>query len=135
MKPKFANAVKAFIVKDNKVLLIKRRADDVHRPGEWDTPGGRLEWGENPFLGLKREINEETKLKVEIIMPTGVHYFTREDGQKIHLTIFWCHLLTQKITLSHEHVEYRWVDLNSPKSYFPDWLHKDIETFKTYIKP
>ena len=53
---KFRIAVKSFIMNsENKLLLIKRRSNDVHKPGQWDIPGGRLELGEDPFLGLKRE--------------------------------------------------------------------------------
>jgi len=32
-----------------------------HKPGTWDIPGGRLELGEDPFLGLKRETHEEQR--------------------------------------------------------------------------
>ena len=59
----FRNAAKAFIVHDEKLLLLKRRPNDVHKPGEWDIPGGRLDPGENPFTGLERETKEETELE------------------------------------------------------------------------
>jgi len=40
----FRIAVKSFIVNEkNELLLIKRRDDDVHKPGAWEIPGGRLE--------------------------------------------------------------------------------------------
>jgi len=55
----FALAVKAFIIKDGKALLLKRRLNDEHKPGTWDIPGGRLEAGEDPISGLRREVKEE----------------------------------------------------------------------------
>lgn len=130
----FANAAKAFIVKGNKILLIKRRPNDAHRPGQWDLPGGRLEWGENPFLGLEREIKEEIQMAVEIIMPLNIHYFKRDDSQQIQLTVFWCRPQSGKIKLSHEHTDYKWVDLQAPREQFPDWLHLEINNYLTYIK-
>jgi 8-oxo-dGTP diphosphatase len=112
----FRNAAKAFIVKNGKLLLIKRRPNDPHKPNAWDIPGGRLELGEDPFEGLKRETKEETQLQIEIIMPISVHHFVREDGQKITLTIYLCESSNDNIVLSEEHTEYEWVDLSEAPS-------------------
>ncbi|MEO8065242.1 MAG: NUDIX domain-containing protein [Candidatus Doudnabacteria bacterium] len=128
----FRNAAKAFIVKDEKVLLLKRRPNDVHKPGAWDIPGGRLEPGENPFTGLLRETKEETNLDIEVVMPLDVHYFTRDDGQQITLLMFLCKPKSDRVELSEEHTEYKWVDLNNPKVDFPDWLHQPIENYKKF---
>jgi hypothetical protein len=45
----FRLAAKAFIVQDGKLLMMKRRANDPHKPEALDIPGGRLELGENPL--------------------------------------------------------------------------------------
>ena len=59
----FRISAKSFIVdKDNRVLILKRSMDDVHKPGVWEIPGGRLELGEDPVLGLMRETKEELGL-------------------------------------------------------------------------
>lgn len=129
MENNFSNAAKAFIVRDGKLLLLKRRPNDVHRPGEWDIPGGRLELGESPFLGLQRETKEETDLEINIKAPLDIHYFIRDDGQKITLMIFLCELKLGEIQISEEHTEYKWVDLNQPKTDFPEWLHKVIDNY------
>ena len=128
----FRNAVKAFIVQDGKLLLIKRRPNDVHDPGLWDNPGGRLELGENPFKGLKRETKEETGLDVEIIAPLDVHFFTRDDGQKIQLTIFVCKPLTQDIILSEEHTEYEWKNITDPVEEFPKSFQCCVKKFNQF---
>lgn len=125
----FRNAAKAFIVKDGKLLLLKRRPNDVHKPGAWDIPGGRLEPGESPFLGLQRETKEEAGIEIEIVLPLDVHYFVRDDGQQITLMIFLCRTKSSKIKLSEEHTEYQWVDLKSAKNEFPQWLHKIIDRY------
>src|SRR5690242_1955170 len=96
----FRIAVKAFIIKDDKLLLLKRRSNDVHKPGDWDIPGGRLELGEDPFLGLKRETKEETGLDITIQRPLDIHHFTRDDGQIITMLIFLCEPGAGEITLS-----------------------------------
>ncbi len=130
MENNFRNAAKAFIVSDGKLLILKRRPNDAHKPGAWDVPGGRLEPGESPFEGLKREAMEEANLAIEIIMPLDVHHFIRDDGQKITLMIFLCKLVRGELKLSEEHTEYKWLDLNSSAEEFPEWLSKPIENYK-----
>lgn len=46
------------ITRDNEILLIKK-AWGPHT-GKWDLPGGRIEFGEEPYEALVREIDEET---------------------------------------------------------------------------
>lgn len=123
----FAIAVKAFIVSDGKVLLLKRRPTDVHKPDEWDIPGGRLDHGENPMEGVRREALEETGLAVEPQIPIDIHHFTRDDGQSITMIIFLCTSKFHDIMLSQEHTEYAWTELMAEISEFPQWLHPVIE--------
>ena len=115
----FSNAAKALIVKNGKLLLLKRRTNDPHSPGTWDNPGGRLRPGENPYTGLQRETKEETGLDIEVGMPINVHYFTRDDGQQITLIIFVCKLIGGEMKLSEEHTEYEWKSSTDPIEEFP----------------
>jgi 8-oxo-dGTP diphosphatase len=117
----FAIAVKAFIVEDGKALLLRRRGTDVHKPNEWDIPGGRLQPAENPFEGLAREVAEETGLQIKIQRPLHVQHFTRDDGQVITMIIFLCRKTAGKVQLSAEHEEYSWRDIDD-RSAFPAWL-------------
>jgi len=128
------NAVKAFIVEDNKLLLIKRRPNDPHHPGLWDNPGGRLEIGENPYTGLQRETKEETGLEIEILAPLDVHWFKRDDGQQITLMVFLCSLKSGEINLSEEHTEYNWKDLNDPIETFPDKFQCCVKKYMEFRK-
>lgn len=123
-------AVKSVIIKEGKVLLIKRRPNDVHKPGQWEFPGGRLDVGEDPFEGLKRETREETRLEVEIEMPVDVHYFARDDGQVITMIIFLCRALSHEIKLSEEHTDYKWVDLDTED--VPEWVDVVIKRILKY---
>jgi len=53
--------VKGLFVSNGKVLLIK---EPLSLGGQWELPGGGLDFGENPQQGLRREIEEELTLKV-----------------------------------------------------------------------
>lgn len=57
-------AAGALLVKDDKILLVKR----AHPPkiGWWCLPAGFMEWKEHPTQTTIREIKEETGLDIEI---------------------------------------------------------------------
>ncbi|MBI2148760.1 NUDIX domain-containing protein, partial [Candidatus Woesearchaeota archaeon] len=65
MENKTFVAMKAVILNDkNEILIIQESSKDPSRShvGKWDVPGGRLNFGEDPFEGLRREVKEETNL-------------------------------------------------------------------------
>lgn len=103
MDEKFRLATKSFILKNDKLLLLKRHSDDVQSPSIWELPGGRLKLGEDPFDGLKRETKEETGLDIEIKHPLNIRHFQRDDGQTITMIIFLCQALHDDVQLSPEH--------------------------------
>ena len=51
--------------------LLQRRAN-VHGKGTWSTPGGHLDFGENPADCARREAAEETGLRVREVCFLGV---------------------------------------------------------------
>ena len=55
----------AIIEKAGKIL-IARRASDQKLAGKWEFPGGKVEDGESPEECLKRELEEEFGVQVEV---------------------------------------------------------------------
>ena len=55
----------AILVKDDKILLAKRPAND-RLPNKWELPGGKIEDGETPEVCLQRELFEEFGIKVKV---------------------------------------------------------------------
>ena len=130
-----AIAVKSFIINDKGELLqIQRRSNDIHKPGQWDIPGGRLDHGEDPYEGLKRETHEEVNLDIDIQIPLDIHHFTRDDGQKITMIIFLCKPTSNNIQLSEEHTEHCWQHVDSGIEYFPEWIQRILEKYNSFIK-
>lgn len=118
----------------NELLLIKRESKDPHCPGAWEIPGGRLELGENPFEGLKRETKEETGLDIRILNPLRVRHFTRDDGQKITLISFLCKPISSSITLSEEHVAYSWTSIEDAKLKLHPGFYLDVDLFEKHFR-
>lgn len=74
----------AVVIRDNHALLIRRGSEPLK--GEWSIPGGMLELGETIAEGVKRELFEETGLRVRLLGLIEVfeRIFHKEaDGQAI----------------------------------------------------
>ena len=56
-------AVGALVIKDEKVLLVKRGQPPAK--GLWALPGGRVQWGETLAQAAEREVLEETGVAVK----------------------------------------------------------------------
>ena len=125
----FVIAVSSFIVKDSKLLLIKRTSGNKHFANAWEIPGGRLEVGEDPIQGVKREAKEETGIDVEVLHPLSVKHFVREDGQTVTKLNFLCRALSSDVKLSEEHSVFEWVPNEKSKENLVQQYHHLVDAF------
>lgn len=107
----FYITVKGIIRRDDgKILVVKRSAHDDHLPEVWETVGGGMDAEELPQQALEREILEETGLEVTIGEPFHVFTFRKDTGEfKVGIT-FLCEAKHDRVVLSEEHSEYRWIE-------------------------
>ncbi len=124
-------AVKALIVKEDKILIVKRSADDTITPSAWEFPGGRLDLDEKPIDGLKREVFEETNLLIDVIEKINTQEFTNTDGIDITMYIYLCRPLSEGITLSEEHAEMEWIPELECTAKLTKYFHEEV---KIYLK-
>jgi len=64
-KSALPQVVAAVIERDGKVLIARRRRE-IGYGGLWEFPGGKLESGESPETGLRRELAEEFGVRARI---------------------------------------------------------------------
>lgn len=95
------------------VLIIQRSPDD-HYPGIWEFPRGRCDKGDKKKLieCLKREVKEETGLDIIVLKYINHYEYIANKGKRKSIQYnYLCKMKTpnQKVKLSKEHSDYRWV--------------------------
>jgi len=98
-------SVKALILQNDRILLLKPKCPK-NSIGGWDGPGGTVKENESFLEALKREICEETGLKLKTAIPLATIVPPNHSPSYL---IFLCTTKKGKITLSGEHIEYKWV--------------------------
>jgi mutator protein MutT len=101
--------VVAAIIRRSNKILITRRFDDVHLPGYWEFPGGKVEANESLEGALEREIREELGLTVRV----HDEYFMIEHSypsRTVKLHFFNCSVLDGE-PKPLEVADMRWVDV------------------------
>ena len=99
-------------VKERKFLLLN------YPSKHWDFVKGKMEKGETFHETALRETNEETGIKdVEFLdgFKEEIEYYFRADNQDIHKKVifFLGKTKTTNIILSHEHLDFIWLDFDN----------------------
>ena len=103
------DGVKGIVRKNDHILVL------VKPNGTLDLPGGRVENGETVKSALKREIDEETGLKVEIHDPVEEWSFYKTPNHFIKGLTLECDYLEGKVKLCREHKSCFWTPIESIK--------------------
>lgn len=136
MEIKLFTAIKAFIIHNGKVLLLKESSKyvDGANVGKFDVVGGRVKHGQRFDESLIREIKEETGLDVKIGRPFFVNEWrpiVRGEQWQIVGTFFECFAESDKVVLSGDHEEYIWIDPKEYKKY--TLIDNLIPIFASYL--
>ena len=103
----FRIGVRSLVIYNRKLLLIKRNGG-----GHWESPGGRLEFGEDLHTALRREIKEETGLDdicIEKLL-FAVTFIGFEKGKQDVGLYYLSYANNDKVILSHEHTDFIWAN-------------------------
>lgn len=114
IRPRYQVAVGAMIFNDRGQLLLCEHT--YRRLYAWGLPGGDLKFGEDPVDGVKRELFEETGLKVK-----SVRLLLVENSKEIHhlsLT-YLCTGMNGTFVPSDEVSSIRYFDTGKLPGFFP----------------
>jgi 8-oxo-dGTP pyrophosphatase MutT (NUDIX family) len=110
---KFEVGIKAFVVRGNKLLLL--REPSTH---EWEIPGGRIDVGEEAIPAkrvLLRELREELGPNCKPIIGSPITAWVRSRTKDFVFLVGYQCRIRGSIRISSEHDQLRWVDRNSWK--------------------
>lgn len=130
-------ATKAFIEYEGKILILQESGKyvDGTNVGRYDVPGGRVEPGQRFDESLRREIQEETGLEVEIKEPFHVGEWrpqVRGEQWQIVGIFFSCKATSNAVVLGEDHSSFEWIN---PQAYATYNLIENLKpAFEAYIK-
>jgi 8-oxo-dGTP diphosphatase len=127
------------INKRNEVLLLRKSTDNIRHAGQsgrYNLPGGKLEPGESLHDALRREVYEETGLKITSVVPRPIFAgewrpVLNETPHQIIGVFFVCPQWSGTVVLNDEHDAHEWVGRASLKTY--DILPPEDEAILAYF--
>jgi 8-oxo-dGTP diphosphatase len=90
-------------------LLLKRLQSSKTNPSKWGLPGGKLEPGECFDAAVRREVEEETGLKIVLASLAGAVEYDH-PAVKVICLIMETEIPYGTVRLSREHDAYTWAD-------------------------
>jgi 8-oxo-dGTP diphosphatase len=105
---------------DGRMLLLLRPA------GTWEPPAGRLQPGESFEEGAIRELYEETGMLVSPQRIIATWVGNAPSGRRLASITYAGRISGGEVTLSDEHLDYRWVTIEEWMSLPSWWNHEDI---------
>lgn len=134
----FHLGVKALILnKNNEILLVQKHVKNLAFPDKafWDFPGGRVEKGSTINDTLLKEIKEEInldkkKIKISRLFNSTIARMKNPTDEKevnLILFVYLCRLVSDfNISLSFEHVNYKWCPIKEAKKLLSHKYPKDF---------
>ncbi|MCW1148382.1 (deoxy)nucleoside triphosphate pyrophosphohydrolase [Flavobacterium sp. TH16-21] len=118
------------IIYFNDKILVTQRSEKMKLPLKWEFPGGKLEEGENEIDCIKREINEEINIDIEVLEKLSNSLFDYGNF-KINLIPFTANYVSGEIILT-EHKDYKLLDKSELLNL--DWAEADLPIVKEFLK-
>lgn len=123
-------SVKALVVDNAGRFLLAKEAN-----GTWELLGGGLDHGEDPLVGLQREIMEETGLTITHASPTPAYFLTTrhiENGWYIANVLYEVRLNDLQFTPSDECTELRFFTVDEAREVL---LYPNVKIFLDLYNP
>jgi 8-oxo-dGTP diphosphatase len=123
----------ALVERDGRYLVLQRGQEPYR--GRWELPGGFVEQGETPAEGVRREIIEETGLRVDAPSIIGA-YTSRygDDGKWTVDVAFHCKASPGELSLSAESSDAAWVSIEQMPPLAFAGERSAFEEFKQHCK-
>ena len=130
--------VDAFLVEDDKILIVKRSAEELLGSGKYCLPGGFLDRDETTRQAVIREIREETGYKAKVKECFFVNDDPKREGEdRQNVSFIYIMEPIKKVGESDSEVDsIHWFKLDEikDKDSFAFDHYKTIMLYKAYLK-
>jgi 8-oxo-dGTP diphosphatase len=113
----------AVIIQDNKILCVQRNENKYdYISKKWEFPGGKVEANEQLEDTIKREIQEELNITIDVksfLIQVNHQY----PDFKLKMDTFICEITSGTIKLN-EHIDFKWLSINELSDL--DWAAADL---------
>ena len=123
------NVVAGIVINQNKILIGKRKDEDIGG-GKWEFPGGKIEIGEANSEALERELYEELGISVKI----GKELMNYEHMFKTTIyNISFMEIIDYDGEIrNNAHSEIKWVKFSNLLKY--DFISGDDRFIQSFLK-
>lgn len=111
----YKEVVSSVVSRNGKCILEKRKATSRSFPGLWSLVAGKIEEGETPVEAARREILEETSVKVGEPLGSMDPLYVREGNVLFKVYPFHFDAGDQEVNLNDENERYVWASLDEAK--------------------
>lgn len=120
-------AIKGLVLHNGKALILQRSDHDEHGAGTWECVGGGLEFGEDVEQSLIREVHEEAGIHIGIDKILYATTFQTNSTRQVVILKYLCNCQTDKVILSEEHKDFRWVSKEEAKQLLSAGILHDFQ--------
>ena len=111
----YKEVVSSVVSRNGKCILEKRRESSRSYPGCWSLVAGKIESGESPVDAARREILEETSIKVGVPLGAMDPLYVREGKVLFKVYPFHFDAGDQEVELNDENERYMWASVEDAK--------------------
>ncbi len=136
----FIVAAKGWVQKQNKFLLARRGPEELHMPGVWSLPGGKVE---NEIMDniLEKTVAKEIEEEVGIIIDSDMkiihnNSFQRSDGATVIGLTYLCQYQSGAEAPLEDTTEIAWYTLEELEvmENIESFLKKEIKILSSFLK-
>lgn len=100
---------KAIIKNGQGQILLLQRSAKSGAGGKWSLPGGAIEFNEEPYAGISREITEETQLEVKNLRPFTLKQYLSTEEENVIIIGYIGETDSTDVVLNWEHDAFQWL--------------------------
>lgn len=104
------------IRKVDKILIAKRKADEKIGPNEWEFPGGKVQFGEDPQVALVRKIKSGLNVTADVDELCTIVSHVYNDQTHVILLAYFVDFVEGEVSLN-DYADAKWIDYEELNNY------------------